>query len=153
MKQIVSYFLFFSLVACSHSPTKESSVISDSKGRVVARYNEGKVFTYIYGKETDKIERSVTADTNSKTVFTIDYFYEDGRLSRAEKSNGEKIQLQYDSMDRIAKITTADDIIDVQYNSRLNKPALIKKADGSVIKVFYKSNGTIEKIEQSKGEM
>lgn len=86
---------------------------------------------------------------NKKTVFRYDT---KGNLTYAENTEGQKISMNYDNRGRIATITDqAKKVVKIEYEERYGKPAIVTRPGLGTIKVSYKGNGEINKVESSEG--
>jgi YD repeat-containing protein len=83
------------------------------------------------------------------TIFKYDA---KGNLIFAENSNGQKIDMTYDYKGRIASITDqAKKVVKIEYEERFGKPYVVTRPGLGSIKVTYKSNGEIEKVDSADG--
>ena len=81
-------------------------------------------------------------------------FKYDGKvnLTLAENSDGQKISMTYDLKGRIQTITDqAKKVVKIDYEERFGKPALVSRPGLGTIKVSYKSNGDISKVDSPEG--
>lgn len=87
---------------------------------------------------------------NSKwTAFQYDT---KGNLNQAENSDGQKIELSYDGRGRITKIVDqAKKIVKLEYEEKYNKPAVVSRPGLGAIRVSYKPNGEINKVDSKEG--
>ncbi len=73
-------------------------------------------------------------------------------LTLARSSDGQIIKLRYDVRGRISAIEDqSKKIVTITYDERLGKPATVTRQGLGAIKVSYKSNGEIDKIESPEG--
>lgn len=83
------------------------------------------------------------------TIFKYDA---KGNLTFAENSNGQKIDITYDYKGRIASITDqAKKVVKIEYEERFGKPYVVTRPGLGSIKVTYRSNGDIEKVDSADG--
>lgn len=75
-----------------------------------------------------------------------------GNLNFAENSDGQKIELSYDNRGRITKIVDqAKKIVKLEYEEKYNKPVVVSRPGLGSIKVSYKANGDINKVDSKEG--
>ena len=75
-----------------------------------------------------------------------------GNLAFAQNSDGQKIAMTYDTRGRIATITDqAKKVVKIEYEERYGKPAVVTRPGLGTIKVSYKPNGEINKVESKEG--
>jgi YD repeat-containing protein len=75
-----------------------------------------------------------------------------GNLTFAENSDGQKITMSYDIKGRIATITDqAKKIVKIDYEERFGKPSVVTRPGLGTIKVSYKPNGEIQKVDSAEG--
>ena len=87
------------------------------------------------------------------SVLTTSFKYDPkGNLNYAENSDGQKITMTYDIKGRIASITDqAKKVVKIDYEERFGKPSVVSRPGLGTIKVTYKSNGDIAKVDSSDG--
>ena len=86
---------------------------------------------------------------NRQTSFKYDT---KGNLTFAENTDGQKITMTYDTKGRIASITDqAKKIVKIDYEERFGKPSIVSRPGLGTIKVSYKSNGDISKVDSAEG--
>lgn len=112
---------------------------------------------YIYDPPTKKVAqvKNIFFDQKGKAVATkLSQFKYDqkGNLVFAQNSDGQKITMTYDNKGRIASITDhAKKVVNIQYEERYGKPAVVTRPGLGTIKVSYKANGEINKVESKEG--
>ena len=75
-----------------------------------------------------------------------------GNLTYAENSDGQKINMSYDSKGRIQTITDqAKKIVKIDYDERYGKPVVVSRPGLGTIKVSYKPSGEIAKVDSAEG--
>lgn len=75
-----------------------------------------------------------------------------GNLVYAENTDGQKINMTYDAKGRISSITDqAKKVVKIDYEERFGKPALVSRPGLGTIKVSYKTNGEIAKVDSAEG--
>ncbi|MFZ3229590.1 MAG: DUF6531 domain-containing protein [Pseudobdellovibrio sp.] len=75
-----------------------------------------------------------------------------GNLIYAENSEGQKINMTYDIKGRISSITDqAKKIVKIDYEDRFGKPSIVSRPGLGTIKVSYKPNGDIAKVDSAEG--
>lgn len=86
------------------------------------------------------------------TRFTKFQYDNKGNLSLAENSDGQKIELSYDNKGRITQIVDqAKKVVKLQYEEKYNKPVVVARPGLGSIKVSYKPNGDISKVDSKEG--
>lgn len=85
-----------------------------------------------------------------QTIFRYD---SKGNLTYAENSDGQKITMSYDEKGRIASILDqAKKVVKIDYEERFGKPNVVSRPGLGTIKVSYKSNGDIAKVDSPEGQ-
>ena len=75
-----------------------------------------------------------------------------GNLVYAENSDGQKVNMTYDYKGRIATITDqAKKVVKIEYEERFGKPAVVSRPGLGLIRVSYKANGEIAKVDSDAG--
>lgn len=75
-----------------------------------------------------------------------------GNLTFAENTDGQKITMTYDPKGRIASITDqAKKVVKIDYEERFGKPATVTRPGLGTVKVTYKPNGDIAKVDSAEG--
>ncbi len=75
-----------------------------------------------------------------------------GNLIYAQNSDGQKVNMTYDNKGRISSITDqAKKLVKIQYEERHGKPTVVTRPGLGTIKVKYKSNGEIERVDSKDG--
>lgn len=93
-------------------------------------------------------EKGVKVNTK-KSEFKYDA---KGNLNYAQNSDGQKINMTYDNKGRIASITDqAKKVVKIEYEDRYGKPAVVTRPGLGTIRVSYKTNGEINKVESKEG--
>jgi YD repeat-containing protein len=86
------------------------------------------------------------------TRFTKFQYDTKGNLNFAENSDGQKIELSYDNKGRITQIVDqAKKVVKLQYEEKYNKPVVVARPGLGSIKVSYKPNGDINKVDSKEG--
>ena len=105
-------------------------------------------------KKVSQVKTSLLND-KSKVISTrsTSFKYDTkGNLSYAENSEGQKITMTYDPKGRIQTITDqAKKIVKIDYDERYGKPTVVSRPGLGTIKVSYKPNGEIAKVDSSEG--
>ena len=105
-------------------------------------------------KKVSTVKNSINDDKGKVvSVVTTSFKYDGkGNLMYAENSDGQKITMTYDIKGRIATITDqAKKIVKIEYEERYGKPSVVTRPGLGTIKVSYKSNGEIAKVDSSDG--
>ncbi len=122
----------------------------------VKESNETKL-EYTHDTATKKVASVKNSALNEKgkvvsVVSTVFKYDAKGNLSNAENSDGQKINMTYDIKGRIATITDqAKKVVKIEYEERYGKPSVVSRPGLGTIKVSYKSNGDIAKVDSSDG--
>jgi len=113
--------------------------------------------TFEYDSASKKVSKVSTDYFNDKgkrvsqraTAFKYDG---KGNLTFAQNSDGQQITMTYDNRGRIATITDqAKKVVKIEYEDRYGKPAVVTRPGLGTIKVSYKPNGQINKVESKEG--
>ncbi len=87
--------------------------------------------------------------SNRSTSFKYD---PKGNLNYAENTEGQKITMTYDMRGRIQTITDqAKKVVKIDYDERYGKPTVVTRPGLGTIKVSYKPNGDIAKVDSAEG--
>ncbi len=93
-----------------------------------------------------------TKGKRSKSKITQFRYDNRGNLTFAQNSDGQKITLTYDNRGRIASITDqAKKLVKISYEERLGKPSVVTRPGVGTIRVSYKANGDISKVDSKEG--
>ncbi len=112
---------------------------------------------FSHDPQTKKVSGVKTSVSNEKgkivsarqTTFKYDA---KGNLSFAENSEGQKVIITYDPKGRISTITDqAKKIVKIDYEDRFGKPSVVTRPGLGTIKVSYKPNGDIAKVDSAEG--
>jgi len=112
---------------------------------------------FSHDQSTKKVSAVKTSFFNGKgkvissrqTLFKYDG---KGNLNYAENSEGQKVIITYDGKGRISTITDqAKKIVKIDYEDRFGKPSVVTRPGLGTIKVSYKPNGEIAKVDSSEG--
>lgn len=75
-----------------------------------------------------------------------------GNLIYAQNSDGQKVNMTYDTRGRIASITDqAKKLVKIQYEERYGKPSIVTRPGLGTIKVLYKPTGEIDRVDSKDG--
>ncbi len=113
--------------------------------------------TYEYDQKTGKVSLVTTVYNNEKGKPAVtnkaEFKYDSkGNLVFAQNTEGQKITMTYDQRGRIATITDqAKKVVKIEYEERFGKPSLVTRPGLGTIKVSYKSNGEIDKVNSAEG--
>lgn len=176
-KQLPTGQVILSRVLQNVSGSTTDITYHDTFGKpvLIKRNNERLSFEYygdglIKSKEASNAKIEFTHDPTSKkvsivkTIFLNDqgktiatrqtsFKYDSkGNLTYAENTDGQKINMTYDAKGRIASITDqAKKIVKIDYEERFGKPSIVSRPGLGTIKVSYKTNGEIAKVDSSEG--
>ncbi len=121
-KELVSYTYLPNGLLKSKQVNKSLINYSYNKANRVSEVREGKKFT----------------------KFSYD---SKGNLSLAENSEGQKVQLSYDTSGRIVKLyDQAKRLINIDYDERVGKPKMVERPGVGTIYVSYDENGVVQKV-------
>ncbi|RYZ78502.1 MAG: cell wall-associated protein wapA, partial [Proteobacteria bacterium] len=110
-----------------------------------------------YDPQNKKVSQVTSTFFNEKgakvSTKKSDFKYDaKGNLTYAQNSDGQKINMTYDNKGRIATITDqAKKVVKIEYEDRYGKPALVTRPGLGTIRVSYKTNGDINKVESKEG--
>ncbi|RYZ91854.1 MAG: cell wall-associated protein wapA [Proteobacteria bacterium] len=113
--------------------------------------------TFEYDKENKKVSQVTSQFFNEKgakvNTKSSQFKYDGkGNLTYAQNSDGQKINMTYDSKGRIATITDqAKKVVKIEYEDRYGKPSIVTRPGLGTIRVTYKNNGEINKVESKEG--
>lgn len=126
-------------------------------GQVKLKSNSNAKMNFTYDPKTNKVNKVSTDFFNEKgkkvsTKFTSFKYDDKGNLNYAENDEGQKITMTYDHRGRIATITDqAKKVVKIEYEERFGKPSIVTRPGLGTIKVSYKPNGEINKVESAEG--
>lgn len=112
---------------------------------------------YAYNPQNNKVSSVITQFLNEKGKVTstkkAEFKYDNkANLIYAENSDGQKITMSYDMKGRIATITDqAKKVVKIDYEDRFGKPHIVTRQGLGTIKVTYKKNGDIDKVDSKEG--
>lgn len=124
----------------------------DDKGRVVRRIDkDGDVTELVYHPRTGKLIMVFNQD--GRTAF---YYDPQGRLIRAENSQGREVALDYDRHANIRRVVDTDGrdgarrVLSFKYDAR-NKPVEIRVAGAGRVAIRYDAQGDIAQVDSPQG--
>lgn len=176
-KQIESGQVVLSRVLTNISGSTTDITYHDIFGKpvVIKKNNDRMNFEYfpdglIKSKQTGNAKLDFTHDAQTKKVSAVkatilnekgkvvsarqtSFKYDaKGNLSFAENSDGQKVIITYDIKGRISSITDqAKKIVKIDYEDRFGKPSIVTRPGLGTIKVSYKPNGDIAKVDSAEG--
>jgi len=112
---------------------------------------------YTYDPSIKRIASVKTSIVNEKgkvlaTRNTSFKYDSKGNLTFAENSEGQKVNMSYDMKGRIQTITDqAKKVVKIEYEERFGKPSVVTRPGLGTIKVIYKPNGEISKVDSADG--
>ncbi len=177
-KQLPNGQIVLSRVLTSVNGSTNDISYHDVFGKPVSikRNNEKINFDYyadglIKIKSSPQLKIEYTHDNVSKKVATVkmSYFTQKGKitgtrqtsfkydnkgnLTFAENSDGQKITMSYDEKGRIASILDqAKKVVKIDYEERFGKPNVVSRPGLGTIKVSYKPDGDIAKVDSPEGQ-
>ncbi|MEZ0392221.1 MAG: DUF6531 domain-containing protein [Pseudobdellovibrionaceae bacterium] len=128
-----------------------------SNGQVKTKNSDTSKLTFTYDTKSGKVSEVVSNYMNEKGKVTAtrkaEFKYDGkGNLTFAQNTDGQKVTMTYDQRGRIASITDqAKKIVKIEYEERFGKPALVTRPGLGTIKVTYKANGEIDKVNSAEG--
>lgn len=105
-------------------------------------------------KKVSQVRTDYFNEKGKKTATRLTQFKYDnkGNLTYAQNSDGQTVTMTYDGKGRIATITDqAKKVVKIEYEERLGKPAVVTRPGLGTIRVTYKSNGEINKVDSKEG--
>lgn len=105
-------------------------------------------------KKVSSVKASLMNDRNkSVSTKTTTFKYDaKGNLIFASNSDGQKVDMTYDTKGRIQTIKDqAQKLVKIDYEERYGKPSVVTRPGLGAIKVSYKPNGDIAKVDSSEG--
>ncbi len=88
--------------------------------------------------------------SSRQTTFKYD---SKGNLTYAENTDGQKVTMSYDEKGRISSILDqAKKVVKIDYEDRFGKPNVVSRPGLGTIKVSYKPNGDISKVDSPEGQ-
>ncbi len=112
---------------------------------------------FAYEAQNKKVSQVKTTFINEKgkaiaTRSTSFRYDPKGNLNFAENTEGQKIMMTYDIKGRIQTITDqAKKVVKIDYDERYGKPTIVSRPGLGTIKVSYKPNGDIAKVDSAEG--
>lgn len=128
-----------------------------SNGLVKLKASTNSKMIYEYENEFKKVSKvqieSLNKDGKVLTTRSTNFRYDKkSNLIFAQNTEGQKIDITYDNRGRIATITDqAKKIVKIDYEERFGKPAIVTRPGLGSIRVTYKGNGEIGKVESKEG--
>jgi YD repeat-containing protein len=126
-------------------------------GLIQWKSTEAAKLNFEYKNKFNKVSRVVTeyfdnakkASRKRETDFNYD---NKANLVSAANSDGQTVNMTYDLRGRIASITDqAKKEVLIQYDEKTGKPSIITRPKLGTIKVTYKANGEIDKVDSKDG--
>jgi YD repeat-containing protein len=105
-------------------------------------------------KKVSQVRTDYFNQKGKKTSSRLTQFKYDprGNLVFAQNSDGQTVSMTYDGRGRIATIIDqAKKVVKIEYEERLGKPAVVTRPGLGTIRVTYKSNGEINKVDSKEG--
>lgn len=126
-------------------------------GQILSKANRLTKMTYKYDGKSKKVSEVSTVVVNDKnkpvTTRKAQFQYDEkGNLIFASNSEGQRVRMTYDPKGRIKTITDqARKVVRIDYEERFGKPAVVSRPGLGTIRVTYKSNGDIDKVNSAEG--
>lgn len=114
---------------------------------------------YSYDDSTNKVASVKAELLNNKgkvaSSKTTQFKYDSkGNLIYAQNTDGQQVTMTYDNKGRIQSITDqAKKIVKIEYEERYGKPAIVTRPGLGTLKLSYKSNGEIDKVDSKDGKL
>lgn len=149
---------------------EKETIYSENCNNPLQVRNGKRYTTYAYNsycflvlKETDSYTARVTYDSLLRKIVRSEYinkrsgeknihtfqYNTNGDLIRADE-DGKWVVLEYDMNGKISRMEYEDGVLRFEYNS-IGKPSVIQMEGKGTLKVTYKSNGEIEKVDSEEG--
>lgn len=136
--------------------------LRDRNGKRITTYAYNS-FCFLVLKETDSYTARVTYDSLLRKIVRSEYinkrsgeknihtfqYNTNGDLIRADE-DGKWVVLDYDSKGKISRMEYEEGVLRFEYNS-IGKPSVIQMEGKGTLKVTYKSNGEIDKVDSEEG--
>lgn len=126
-------------------------------GLVKLKYNNTMKMHFEYENPIRKVSEVKTEYTNDKgkvtATRTTQFKYDNkGNLTFARNTDGQSVTMTYDNKGRIATIVDqAKKLVKIEYEERMGKPTVVTRPGLGTIRVSYKSNGEINKVDSKEG--
>lgn len=126
-------------------------------GQVKTKLTNNAKLVFEYNREVQKISNVTMTILNQKgekvaTKVTTFKYDGKGNLIFANNTDGQSVNMTYDGKGRIATILDqAKKIVRIEYEERFGKPHIVTRPGLGTIKVSYKSNGEIDKVDSKEG--
>lgn len=169
--------VYLEKVASTNNGITTEVVYHESFGKPIAILREGVRYTYDYypngqvktksspstrlNFEYDKANNKVSVvnaaifNDKGKQVATkrTQFKYDNkGNLTWAANSDGQQISMNYDTKGRIETIRDhAKKTVKIQYEEKFGRPAVVTRPGLGTMKVTYKANGEIDKVNSPEG--
>src|SRR5262249_45700879 len=119
----------------------------EKTGLLKMKRERNRVVAFEYDKICKKVEK-VTEGKNH-TLFGYDAKC---NLVSARNSRGQTVALKYDPQGRIASLVDqAKRQVNITYEERFGKPKTVERPGVGTLKVTYKTNGEIQKVDSPAG--
>lgn len=128
-----------------------------SNGLVQSKISSLVRLDFSYENSSKKVSQVKTTFKNDKgkvisTRITNFKYDNKGNMTYADNTDGQKINMTYDNKGRISSITDqAKKVVKIDYDDRFGKPSVINRPGLGTVKVNYKSNGDIAKVDSAEG--
>ena len=126
-------------------------------GQVKTKSTKFATLSYEYAKENNKVSQVIAVHRNDKgqVVRTIksEFKYDNkNNLTAASNSDGQHVEMAYDPKGRIATIRDqAKKLVKIDYDEKTGRPSVVTRPGLGTIKVTYKPNGEIDKVNSNEG--
>ena len=128
-----------------------------ANGLVKTKTADNSKLEYTYEEASKKVlsvKASIMNEKNKPVSSKITNFKWDlkGNLINADNTEGQKVIMTYDTKGRIQTITDqAKKVVKIDYEERYGKPSIVSRPGLGAIKVSYKPNGDILKVDSTDG--
>lgn len=153
----ISYHPVFGKPTAIKRNTDETKFVYYDNGLVKLKTTQFAQMAFEYDQKTQKVSsvKSIFTDNKGKKTGerSTQFKYDDkGNMNYAQNSDGQKIKLTYDDQGRIATVTDqAKKIVKIEYEKQLGKPSIVTRPGVGSIRVEYKADGTIQKVDSPEG--
>lgn len=137
--------------------TETSSFEYYPNGQIKTKATRLTRMTYQYDPKSKKVSdvATVVLDGKAKPIGTkkAQFQYDaKGNLTYATNTEGQRVKMTYDGKGRIKTITDqARKVVKIDYEERFGKPTIVTRPGLGTIRVTYKSNGDIDKVNSAEG--
>lgn len=153
----ITYHQTFGKPASIRRNAEKMSYDYFNNGLVKTKSTNNSKMSFEYENEFKKVSKVSIDVLNNKgkvtSTKTTQFRYDKkSNLIFAQNNDGQKIDVTYDNRGRIATITDqSKKVVKIDYEERYGKPAIVTRPGLGSIRVTYKANGEINKVESKEG--